>query len=94
MFAIEESASIFCARVMRGTWSIASTVSFFSAILARSGSFCAGQRKLTRVCPSLVRSSSSLPSAGCAIGGRTLSTMSASFQIASAVSATDAPTPS
>ena len=31
MFAIDDSASIFCARLMRGTWSIARTVSLRAA---------------------------------------------------------------
>jgi hypothetical protein len=59
MFAIEESASSFCAREMRGTLSIASTVTFSPASAAEIG-FCAGQMKLTSVPPSRSSATSSL----------------------------------
>ena len=55
MLAIEESASIFCAREMRGTLSIARTVTFFAARLCSRSGFCAGQMKLTRIWPSRMR---------------------------------------
>ena len=53
--AIEESASSACAREMRGTMSIASTFTFFAASSFTNSGFCAGQRKLTRVCPAVRR---------------------------------------
>src|SRR5688572_23610927 len=55
MLAIEESASSFCAREMRGTLSIASTVALRAASASISCGFCAGQMKLTRVAPSRIR---------------------------------------
>ena len=70
MLAIDESASSFCAREMRGTLSIASTVAFLAASCCRSSGFCAGQMKLTSVPPSRSSATSSLP------GARTLKTMS------------------
>ena len=51
MFAIDDSASSFCAREMRGTLSIASTVSLRPASCCMSSGFCAGQMKLTSVLP-------------------------------------------
>ena len=77
MFAIADSASSFCARVMRGTASIANTVSLCAASRSSSGLFCAGQMKLISVAPGLSRSAS-LPPPGRAIGCRTFRTMSAS----------------
>ena len=74
MLAIEESASSFCAREMRGTLSIASTVAFLAASCCRRSGFCAGQMKLTSVPPSRSSPTSSLP------GPRTLKTMSAFAQ--------------
>src|SRR5919197_920166 len=71
MFAIDESASSFCAREMRGTLSIASTVAFFAASASMSSGCCAGQMKLTSVAPSRSITTSSTS------GGRTLKTMSA-----------------
>src|SRR5919197_893555 len=71
MFAIDESASSFCAREMRGTLSIASTVAFFAASASMSSGCCAGQMKLTSVAPSRSITPSSTS------GGRTLKTMSA-----------------
>jgi len=70
MFAIDESASSFWAREIRGTLSIASTVALRAASDFRSSGFCAGQRKLTSIAPSRSRPTSS------AEGGRTLNTMS------------------
>jgi hypothetical protein len=83
--AIEESASIFCARDMRGTLSIASTVAFFAARLFSSSGFCAGQMKDTSVCCSRMASTSSGP------GARTLKTMSARDHTAAASGTTMAP---
>ena len=74
MFAIEDSASSFCAREMRGTLSIASTVAFLPARACISSGFCAGQMKLTRVAPWRRRATSPV------LGARTLNTMSALSQ--------------
>jgi len=71
MLAIDDSASSFCARDMRGTLSIARTVHFLEASCFNSSGFCAGQMKLTSVIPSRIRFTSS------AVGARTLKTMSA-----------------
>jgi len=51
MFAIELRASI-CARLMRGTASIANTVALRPASLSSKSGFWAGQMKLIRVPPS------------------------------------------
>jgi hypothetical protein len=58
MFAIELRASIFCAREMRGTWSIASAVALRAASRWMSSWFLAGHRKLTSV-PRSCKSSAS-----------------------------------
>ena len=63
MFAIADSASSFCARVMRGTASIASTVSLRAASRSTSALFCAGQMKLISVAARLSRSASCSPPA-------------------------------
>ncbi len=42
MFAMDESASIFCARLMRGTMSIASTVTPLAFSASSSSPFWAG----------------------------------------------------
>src|SRR6476619_2166897 len=52
MFAIDDSASSFCAREIRGTLSIASTVAFLAASACSRSGFCAGQMKLTSAPPS------------------------------------------
>ena len=70
MLAIDDSASSFCAREMRGTLSIASTVAFRAASCCSRSGFCAGQMKLTSVPPSRSRPTSSR------LGARTLKTMS------------------
>ncbi len=70
MLAMEESASSFCAREMRGTLSIASTVAFFAASCCMSSGFCAGQIKETSAPPSRIRPTSA------ALGPRTLKTIS------------------
>ena len=71
MLAIEESASSFCAREMRGTLSIASTVAFLAASASINCGFCAGQMKLTRIVPARISSTSAM------LGARTLKMMSA-----------------
>jgi hypothetical protein len=70
MLAIELSASSFCAREMRGTLSMASTVALRAASCCSSSGFCAGQMKLTSVVPSRSRPTSSVD------GPRTLKMMS------------------
>ena len=75
MLAIDDSASSFCAREMRGTLSIASTVAFVAASCCISSGFCAGQMKLTSVCPRASAPTSAV------LGARTLKTMSALAQI-------------
>jgi hypothetical protein len=71
MFAIDDSASSFCAREMRGTLSIASTVARRAASCCMRSGFCAGQMKLTSTPPSRSRPTSS------AFVARTLKTRSA-----------------
>ena len=70
MLAIDESASSFCAREMRGTLSIASTVALRAASDCIRSGFCAGQMKLTSMPPSRSSATSSV------VGPRTLKTMS------------------
>jgi hypothetical protein len=91
MFAIELNASIFCARVTRGTWSIASTVARRSPSRCTSSWFAAGQMKLTSVADGCSRSASWCPSAVSSSGGRTFSTISASRQRATVSLTTRAP---
>ena len=78
MFAIADSASSFCARVMRGTASIANTVTLRAASRSTSALFCAGQMKLMRIVPGLSRSASCAAVRAARSAGRTLRTMSAS----------------
>ena len=51
MFAIDDSASIFCARLMRGTMSIAMTVAPLAAARLSRSPFCAGQKNAISICP-------------------------------------------
>ena len=85
MLAIEDSASIFWARVMRGTWSIASTVTLRAASRSTRSLFLPGQRKLMSTAPGFSRSTSS------ALGGCTLSSTSASDHSAAPSAVTVAP---
>jgi len=71
MLAIDDSASIFCARLIRGTQSIASTVTLRAASLSTSSAFSAGNKNEISVAPSRSCATSS------SFGGRTLRTMSA-----------------
>src|SRR5439155_15862051 len=81
MPAMEVNASIFWARLsVRGSESMASTVTLRAARLCISSGFCAGQMKLTSACPSCI----SPTSAG--LGARTLKMMSA-FQGSETISA-------
>ena len=80
MLAIDDSASIFCARVMRGTWSMAIAVTLPAASRSTSALFLPGHRKLIRVAPGRSRSASWTSSVGCCSGGWTFRTMSASCQ--------------
>ena len=81
MLAIDESASSFCAREMRGTLSIARTVAFLCASACISSGFCAGQMKLTSVWPWRIAAISLW------LGARTLNTMSALDQTSPTISA-------
>ena len=75
MFAVELSASIFWARVIRGIMSTASVVTPRPRSASRSSSFWAGKTKEIRVPPSRSRWISSTPSPE--RGARTFSTTSA-----------------
>jgi hypothetical protein len=77
--AIELSASIFCARLMRGTISIAMTVAPFLAAVSSPASLPPGLKNEIRVCPSRNRFSS------VSVGTRTLATTSLAFHSAAAV---------
>ncbi|MNF02025.1 hypothetical protein D3C80_2011180 [compost metagenome] len=55
MFAMELNASSDCAREIRGTESIAITVTPRAASFSISSGFCAGQTKLTSVVPGFNR---------------------------------------
>ena len=70
---------------MRGTLSMASTVTFFAARLCMSSGFCAGQMNATSVWPSRMACTSP------AVGARTLKMMSAFDQTAAASGARTAP---
>ena len=85
MFAIADRASMRCARVMRGTASIASTVSLRAAIRSMSALFCAGQKKPISAAPGFIMSTSA------GAGGRTFRIRSASAHRAAAVGAMRAP---
>ena len=65
MFDIELSASSFCARVMRGTASIAIDVACFAFSRSMMSLFLAGQRKEMSVAPGFNRSTSFTFSVGC-----------------------------
>ena len=58
MFAIADSASMRCARVMRGIASIASTVALRAASFSTRSLFCAGQMKPISIAPGFRRSAS------------------------------------
>jgi hypothetical protein len=83
--AIDDSASIFCARLIRGTMSMAMTVAPCARHSSSSASFCAGQKKEISVCPSRRRFVSSSD------GPRTLMTTSAACHSASALDSTSTP---
>lgn len=85
MLAIEVKASIFCARDMRGTLSMASTVILRAASARMSSGFCAGQMKLMRVVPGFMRLTSSR------LGARTLNSMSHDCHSSAAFAAMRAP---
>ena len=85
MFAIDDSASIFCARVMRGIWSIAMAWTFRAARRSMSALFFTGHRKLMSMEPGFSRSASS------GVGGCTLSRRSAVDQSAAVSGTTVAP---
>src|SRR3954469_9112629 len=79
---MDVKASIFCARLsVRGSESIASTVTLRAARLCISSAFCAGQMKLMSTCPSRMRPTSAM------FGARTLKRMSALDQGSDTISA-------
>ncbi len=80
MLAVEDSASIFWAREIRGTMSMATTLAPLSLQVSSISSFWAGQKKLIRVWPWRSRSDSSF------CGSRTLTTTSACSNTASMLS--------
>ena len=71
MLAMLERASSFCAREMRGTLSMASTVALRAASACMSSGFCAGHTNDTNVLPGFMSVTSDSD------GGRTLNTTSA-----------------
>ena len=85
MFAIEESASIFCARLMRGIISIAMTVAPASAAAFILSSSATGEKNEISVLP--------LPSffISASDGARTFAMTSAFFQSVAAVFTTSTP---
>ena len=85
MLAMDDSASIFCARLMRGTMSIASTVIFLAFSAASISSFWAGQMNEIRVLPSGAAAISASD------GARTLTMTSACSHRSAAVSTTVTP---
>jgi hypothetical protein len=74
--AIELSASSFCAREMRGTQSIASTVAPRCVSRSSIAICCAGQTKPISVACFFSSAASSTPRLGWTCGGRTLITTS------------------
>ena len=85
MLAMDDNASIFCARDIRGTASIAMTVPpSLAACSSRSG-FPPGLKKLISVLPGPMRDSSSSP------GVLTLATISACVHSVSASATTPTP---
>src|SRR5882724_1028919 len=81
MPAMEVNASIFWARLrVRGSESMASTVTLRAARLCINSGLCAGQMKLTSTCPSRITPTSA------GLGARTLKMMSA-FQGSETISA-------
>ena len=79
MLAIELSASIFCAREIRGTISIAMTVAPLSAAISSPASLPPGLKKEISVLSGVSRFSS------VSVGTRTLATISAAFHSCAAV---------
>src|SRR5687768_11272671 len=71
MFAIDDSASTFWARLMRGMQSIAIALTFCAARRSTTSGFCAGKMNETSSAPARIRWIS------CGSGARTLATTSA-----------------
>ena len=71
MLAIDDSASIFWARVMRGTWSMAIAVTLRAASRSTRALFLPGHRNEISTAPGLSRSASSW------LGGWTFNSTSA-----------------
>ena len=85
MFAIDDSASIFCARLIRGIISIATTVVPFSAASFILASSATGLKKEISVWSDRIIAISAV------LGTRTLATTSAVSQSSAAVSITSTP---
>ncbi len=91
MFAMADSASMRCARVMRGMASMASTVTLRAAMRSMRSLFWAGQKKLMSAAPGLMKSDSCTVVPGRNMGWRTLRMTSDSTHTASELSAIVAP---
>jgi len=85
MFAIDDSASSFCARLMRGTASIAIALALRATSRSSSAAFCPGHRNEISVAPSRSISVSSWPVPGWYSGGRTFATMSCCHTVATSL---------
>ena len=85
MFAIEDSASIFCAPRHARHAVHGQHRDLLRGELFISSGFCAGQMKVTRICPSRIDWTSS------GVGARTLKMMSARDQTEAASGTTVAP---
>jgi hypothetical protein len=83
--AIDDKASIFCAREMRGTMSIATAVAPRALTTSSKSGFWAGQKKLIRVWP--LRNASASGTSG----PRTLTSTSAAATTAAALGSTCTP---
>src|SRR6185436_3949150 len=77
MLACDESASIFWARVMRGTSSMASDVTLPATSAFTMGTFLWGEKNEIATAPGFIAAASSLPSLGLDMSGATLRIRSA-----------------
>ena len=94
MLACELSASIFCARVMRGTSSIATALTSPSARRRTRSMSVQGDKRPINNVPGRSASSSSPPNSALTIGARTFKTTSADDQASRGFFAIDAPSAS
>jgi hypothetical protein len=69
MFACEDSESIVCARLMRGTRSIASVLTLRSASCRTASRFLCDHMCVIKIAPGLNKLASWTPSAGLCCGG-------------------------